>query len=85
MRSLKTISCPSTSRRAAAPGGVPVASGLTAALTPTRCCASAVELANPVPTTRDASAAMRSRNRTIAIIAPPLRPIGGPISTKAAL
>src|SRR5258708_30914469 len=39
MRSLKTTSCPITSRRAVPPGARPEASGFTALLIPTRCCA----------------------------------------------
>src|SRR5271166_5603548 len=61
------MSCPSTSRRGGVPGQMPVASGLTALLTPMRCCASA-GLANPIPSISGASAVAHSGYRTIAIV-----------------
>src|SRR5580704_3272505 len=68
MRSLKTTSCPSTRRRGAAPGGIPVASGLTALSTPTRCCATAGPPASPVPNSKAASVAARSGRRATGVI-----------------
>src|ERR1700720_4048018 len=63
MRSLKTTSCPSTSRRGAAPGGIPVASGLTALLTPTRCWATDGRPASPVPNSKAANMTVRNGRR----------------------
>src|SRR5215472_8534854 len=61
------MSCPSTSRRGGVPGQMPVASGLTALLTPIRCWATA-GTANPMPSISGASAVAHTGYRTIAIL-----------------
>src|SRR5260370_28760821 len=78
MCSLKTTSCPSTSRRGAAPGGIPVACGLTALLTRRCCWATDGAQASPVPNSKAANMTARNGRGAAEVIElsskPDLRP-----------